>query len=136
LKSSAAKATKLLKLWPYKAAVVHALQPHDSASKINFCNPYLQSVHDSEVDPLFSIFSDEMCFQLHGHVSSQNNWPWSSVNLYLIHKVPLYDVLIGMWCTVSGKQITGPIFYMGTINSDRYVLLKSIELFIQLMEEE
>jgi hypothetical protein len=33
-KSSAAIATKLLKLWPYKAIVVHALQLHDPASRL------------------------------------------------------------------------------------------------------
>jgi hypothetical protein len=54
--SSAAKATKLLKLWQYKATVIHALQPCDLANKINFCNFFLQSVHDSEVDPHLTFF--------------------------------------------------------------------------------
>jgi hypothetical protein len=48
---------KLLKLQPYKAAVVHALQPRDSASRINFCNWFLQSVHDG--DPHLTFFFDE-----------------------------------------------------------------------------
>jgi hypothetical protein len=49
-KSSAAKAMKLLKLRLYKATVVHALQPRDPASRINFWNWFMQSLHD-EVDP-------------------------------------------------------------------------------------
>jgi hypothetical protein len=48
-KSSAAKVTKLIKLRPYEMTVVHAMQPHNPASRINFCNWFLQSVHDSEV---------------------------------------------------------------------------------------
>jgi hypothetical protein len=50
-KLSAAKETKLLKLQPYKVTVVHALQPCDLASRINFCNWFLQSPHDGEIDP-------------------------------------------------------------------------------------
>jgi hypothetical protein len=79
-KSSAAKAAKLLKLWSYKVTVVQALQPRDSASRINFCNWFLQTVHEGEVDPHLTSFSEEAWFHFHGHVSSQNNWYWSSVN--------------------------------------------------------
>jgi hypothetical protein len=75
-KSSRAKATKLLQLRPYKATVVHALQPRDSANKINFCNWLMQTI------------SDETWFHLHGHVSSQNNRYRS-----FFHEVPLHDVI-------------------------------------------
>jgi hypothetical protein len=60
LKLSAVKVTKLLSLRPYKATVVHALQPCDLASRSNLCNWFLQPVHGGEVDPhftfLFSFF--------------------------------------------------------------------------------
>jgi hypothetical protein len=35
------------------------LQSRGSASKINFCNWFLQSVHGNEVDPHFAFSSDE-----------------------------------------------------------------------------
>jgi len=37
-KSSARSGTELLKLKPFKITVVHELQPHDSANRVNFCN--------------------------------------------------------------------------------------------------
>jgi hypothetical protein len=37
-------------LRPYKAAVLHALQPRDPATRINFCNWFLHSVHDDEFE--------------------------------------------------------------------------------------
>jgi DNA-binding transcriptional MocR family regulator len=55
-KSSAARATKQLKLRPYQATAVHTLKLRDSASRINFCNWFLQSVHDGEVDPYLTSF--------------------------------------------------------------------------------
>jgi hypothetical protein len=51
LKLSAAKVMKMLKLLPYTATIVHALKPRGLANRINFCNSFLQSVHDSEADP-------------------------------------------------------------------------------------
>jgi hypothetical protein len=47
---------KLLDLWPYIVAIVHALQPCDPACRINFCIWFLQSVHDGEVDPYLTFF--------------------------------------------------------------------------------
>jgi hypothetical protein len=83
-KSSAAKSTKLLKLGHTgKATLVHALQSHDSAGRINFCNWFLQSVHNSEVDPQLTSFSDEAWFHLHKHVFSQNNQYWSLIHKFL-----------------------------------------------------
>jgi hypothetical protein len=37
-KSSARMATQLLKLRPYKTTVIHALQPCDPASRVDFCS--------------------------------------------------------------------------------------------------
>jgi hypothetical protein len=59
-KSSAAKVMRLLELQPYKATVVHALQPRDPASSINLCNWFLQSFYDGKVGPYLTLFSDEV----------------------------------------------------------------------------
>jgi hypothetical protein len=44
-------ATKLLKLRPYKTTVVHSLQLHHPVARLNFCNWYLQSIHNGELNP-------------------------------------------------------------------------------------
>jgi hypothetical protein len=43
-KSSANAATQLLKLRPYKTTVIHALQPHNSVSRVHFWSWFLQSI--------------------------------------------------------------------------------------------
>jgi hypothetical protein len=96
----------------------------------------LQSVHDGKDDPHLTFFSDEARFYLHGHVFSQNNRCWSSLNSNLIHEVPLHEVKVGMRCAMNAKLITGCIFYMETINSDGYVRLVLTKFFAQLTEEE
>jgi hypothetical protein len=51
LKSSARRATQMLNLIPYKTTVIHALQPCEPASRVNFCSWFLQSVVEGEIDP-------------------------------------------------------------------------------------
>jgi hypothetical protein len=114
-KSSAAKSIKLLKIRPCKLIVIHALKPRDPASRIDFCNWFLKSVHDGEVGPHFTYFCDEAWFHLHGRVSSQNHLYWSPVNPHLIHELPLHHANVGVWCEMNTKRIIGPIFYTETI---------------------
>jgi hypothetical protein len=85
LKRLARNATKLLKLKPYKSRQVHELQPRDPASRVNFCNWMLQSIHDGEIDPNLILFSDEAWFHLNGEVNTQNSRYWSDRNPRLIH---------------------------------------------------
>jgi hypothetical protein len=42
---------------------------------------------------------------------------------HFIHEVPLHNVEVGVRCTVNAEHITGPIFYVKTISSDRHVRL-------------
>jgi hypothetical protein len=80
-KFSARTATQLLKLRPYKTTIIiiiiHALQPRDPASRVNFCNWFLQSVVEGEIDPQLTFFFDETWFHLQGYISTQNNRYWS-----------------------------------------------------------
>jgi hypothetical protein len=46
--------------------VIHAFKEHDPVARINFCNWFLQSVHDEEVDPQLVSFLDEAWFSLCG----------------------------------------------------------------------
>jgi hypothetical protein len=73
-KSNARTATQLLNLRPYKAIVIHVLQPHNPASKVHFCNSFLQSVIEGEIDPQLTFISDEAWFHLQGYINTQNNY--------------------------------------------------------------
>jgi hypothetical protein len=49
-KSSVRRATELLKLRPYRIAVIHALQLCDPSSRVHFCSWFLQSLVKGEID--------------------------------------------------------------------------------------
>lgn len=117
---SAWKATKLLKLKPYKITVVQELQPRDNVSRVNFCNWVLGKVNDGSMDPKLIFFTDEAWFYLHGHVSTQNNRCWSAEKPDIVHEMPLHDLKIGVWCAVNAYRIIGPIFFANTVNGQRY----------------
>jgi hypothetical protein len=57
--SNCTKVTKLLTLRPYKTTVDHSLRVHDPVARINFCNWFLQPVHNGGVDPQLLLFSDD-----------------------------------------------------------------------------
>ena len=48
--SSVQRATKLLKLKPYKIPVVHALHQPDPNKRLRFCNWVLEKVNSGELD--------------------------------------------------------------------------------------
>jgi hypothetical protein len=82
----------------YKTTLVYALKEHDPIARIHFCNWFLQSVHDGEVDAQLVFFSDEAWFSLCGEVNSQNNQYWSAENPGLIHVLSLHDEKTGLVC--------------------------------------
>jgi hypothetical protein len=63
-KMSGQKATNLLQLWSCKTLIVHALKEHDPVARIHFCNWFLRSVYDGEVDPQLVFFLNEAWFSL------------------------------------------------------------------------
>jgi hypothetical protein len=77
-KRSGRRATKLLQLRPCKASLVDAWKEHDPVARIHFCNWFLQSVYDGEVDPQLVFFSSEALVSLRGKVNSQNGRYWSA----------------------------------------------------------
>jgi hypothetical protein len=69
-------------------------------------------------------------------VNSQNNQYWSVENPRFIHKLPLHDKRIGVWCAISARRIIGPIIYNDTVNAARYVNNILSPFFAELTEEE
>jgi hypothetical protein len=99
----------LLKLQPFKTTVIHALQPHDTASRVHFCIWFLQSVIEGAMDPQLTFFSDKACFHLQVYINTLNNHYCSSQNPHLIHEILLRPVKVGVWCAISAR-IVGPVF--------------------------
>ena len=64
--SSVQRATKLLKLKPYKIPVMHALHQPGPNKRLRFCNWVLEKVNSGELDAKEFFFSDEAGFYLHG----------------------------------------------------------------------
>jgi hypothetical protein len=102
--SSARMATQFLKLIPYKTTLIHALQPCDPASRVHFCNWFLQSVIEGEIDLQLTFFSDEAWFHLQGYINMQKNRCWGSQNPHITHKVLFHQVKVCVWCAVSKNK--------------------------------
>ena len=89
--------------------------------RLQYCRWLLSIVEEGRLDPLLYFMSDEVWFHLSGYVNSQNTRYWSSENPHVIHKTPLHDLKIGVWCAVSGTRIAGPVFFESTVNTDVYL---------------
>lgn len=114
------KATKLLKLHPYRINVTHQLQEPDKEKRMQYCHWFKTFIRNdiSVLDKVF--FSDEAWFHLSGYVNSQNYRIWSAENPHEFHEQPLHSQKIGVWCDVSRRRIVGPIFFSETITAERY----------------
>jgi hypothetical protein len=118
---SAWTATKLLYIRPYKITVVPEMKHVDYKKRVSFYNWFMNHVHDGLTDPKLTFFTDEANFHISGYVDAHNNRYWSSENPHALIQLPLYDQQIGVWGAISAKSITGPIFYEGTLDSQRYI---------------
>jgi hypothetical protein len=76
--------------------VIHALQLHDPASRVNFCSWFLQYIVEGEIDSQLTLFSDEAWFHLQGYINTQNNFYWSSQSPNVTQEVLLHPVKVGV----------------------------------------
>jgi hypothetical protein len=58
-----------------------------------------------------TFYSDEVWYTLSGNINSQYDRYWSAEN----HEVPLHDLKVGVWCSVSVQTIIEPVFFHKTI---------------------
>jgi hypothetical protein len=91
------------------------LKEHDPVARIHFCNWFLQSVYDGEVDSQLVFFSSEAKFSLHGGVNYQNSH-WSAEDPGLFTNSLFMTKKIGVRCamnacceisTVLGQELQG-----------------------------
>jgi hypothetical protein len=89
--------------------------------------------HSRGTDDLHKVFcTDEAWFHPSGYVNSQNSKMWRVEHPHTFHEKPLHSLKVGVWCAVSGRRVTGPIFFRETITAERYQEL--ITNFISVLE--
>jgi hypothetical protein len=92
-------------------------------------------ISEGHLDLLMFFMTDEAWFHLLGYVNSQNSRYWGTKNPHELHKQPLHDQKIGVWCSVSATRIIGPIFFDSTVNMPVYLAILE-EFYSQLTEQE
>jgi hypothetical protein len=114
------KATKVLKLHPYRVHVMHELKEPDKEKLLQYCRWFTHFTRGGTdiLDKVFYI--DEAWFYLNGSVNSQNSRIWNAANLHTFHERPLHSLKVAVRCAVPRRRITGPIFFSETITAERY----------------
>ena len=69
------------------------------------------------VNPTLVLFNDKALYHLNKHVTSQNSRHWSVANPTLCHKVPLHDIMFGVWCATGTTRIIWPFYYCSHTNT-------------------
>lgn len=132
---SAHRATRKLKMRPYRFQVVHQLKEPDHVARVQYCRWFRRFVEEEGTqvfDKFF--FSDEAWFHLDGQVNAQNSRTWSTFNPRLIRERPLHSEKIGVWCAISRKRVIGPLFYDQNVTAAVYQNL--LLAFISLLEPD
>jgi hypothetical protein len=134
---SAHRATRFLKLQPYKIKVVQRLTNPDSCARICFCNWLLLSMHDANVNPEVLLASDEAWLYLSGYVNTQNYHYQSSENSTSVACNTLFMKLrFQSGVQVTSKRIIGPFFLNYTLNSECHVHMMNRPFHQDLTNEE
>jgi hypothetical protein len=93
---------------------VQELKQPDYAARIRCCNWLLQNVQ-------LLFMTDKVWFHVSGYANAQNVRIWRDENPNSIQQVPLHSEKVGVWCSLSPRRITGPIFSHETMNCDHYL---------------
>jgi hypothetical protein len=128
---SVRKATKILKIYPYRAHVMHELKEPEKEKRLQYSR-WSEHFIQGGRDILGSFLS--WWFHLSGYINSQNSRIWSTENPHTFHERPLHSLKVGVWCAVSRWRIIGPILFSETITAERYQEL--IMNFISLLEAD
>ena len=131
--STCHRATKRLRLRPYRVRVVQELRPLDSEKRVAYCQWFKRfTLNDVNNKLNNTFFSDEAWFHLNGYVNSQNTRIWAANNPHTLHETQLHPQKIGVWCAMSRQRIVGPIFFNTTVTSVVYADI--IQQFIAMLE--
>lgn len=68
-------------------------------------------MYAGEINCTFLLFDDEDWYHLMWlYVNGQNNSCWFVEHLTIIHRAPLHDDVVYVWCVTSATRITVPVF--------------------------
>jgi hypothetical protein len=99
------KATKVLKLHPYRVHVMHELKEPDKGKLLQYCRWFTHFIRGGTdiLDKVFYI--DEAWFHLSGSVNSQNSRIWNAANPHIFHERPLHSLKSrSMVCCLSKED--------------------------------
>ena len=96
--STVRRATKKLKLHPYRVQLMHELKDLDKQKRLNYCRWFRNLINRNGIDILDQIYyTDEAWFHLSGYSNSQNYRIWSNENPHEFHENPLHSQKIVVW---------------------------------------
>src|ERR1700729_2263229 len=67
-------------------------------------------------------------------MNSQNSRIWATENPHDIHESPLHSKKVGVWRTISGQRIIGPIFFRENLNTTAY--LNIFTMFVEQLNHQ
>jgi sulfur relay (sulfurtransferase) complex TusBCD TusD component (DsrE family) len=111
------------------------LQPLNPAGRVHFCNWFLQSVVEGEIDSQLTFFPDEAWFHLQGYMNTQDNSYWNSQNPDLTQEGSLHPVKVCVWCAAV-RGLLDLCFFKEKINCEKYVQVIIGQFSSDLTEEE
>jgi len=133
-RSTCKRAAKKAKLHAYRISVLHELKEPDQVKRVADCRWFQTHLKKNPGILDYTWFLDEAWFHLSGYVNSQNSRIWASENPNAIHEEPLHSEKIGVWCGMSRRRITGPIFFEETIKIATY--MEIFNTFINQFDNE
>jgi hypothetical protein len=88
------KATKILKLHPYRVHVTHELMGPEKEKRLQYCRWFTHFIRGG-IDILCKVFhSDEAWFHRSEYVDSENSRIWSAENPHAFHERQLHSLIV------------------------------------------
>lgn len=114
---------------PYKYRVCHSLLPGDRPRRRTFCEWFTRKCDEDEHFSSKILWSDETYISNNGVFNRRNQHYWSTHNQFRIRPLRHQNRFgFNVWCGIMGRNIVGPIFYEGTLTSERYFQILTNDL--------
>lgn len=119
-------ARRVLKLYPYRLILVHALSDYDKLVRVGACHQLVPLLSPDRI----VVFSDEASFKLDGYVNRWNCRVWDHRRpdeLYVEQRQ--WTPHVNVWAAMTTEHLFGPYFFPSTVSGDSYRAVIS-ELFL------